>query len=60
VLYNLIYRADDQLFVVQRAYGVGIAQAPMLHLEQTNGGDMFATYVESFKRAWAEAEPQGA
>lgn len=58
VLYNLIYRADDQLFVVQRAYGVGIAAAPVLHLERTEGGEMFATYVQSFERAWAEAEPR--
>jgi len=58
-LYNLIYRSDDQLFVVQRAYGVGIAAAPVLHLERTDGGDMFATYAESFERAWAEAEPEG-
>jgi transcriptional regulator with XRE-family HTH domain len=60
VLYNLLYRADDRLFVVQRAHGVGIAQAPVLHLERTDGGDMFATYVESFERAWTEAEPQSA
>ena len=60
VLYHLIYRADDQLFVVQRAYGVSIAQAPALHLERADGGEMFATYVESFERAWAEAEPQDA
>jgi hypothetical protein len=60
VLYNLIYRADDQLFVVQRAYGVGISEVPVLHLERTDGGDMFATYVESFERAWVEAEPDSA
>jgi transcriptional regulator with XRE-family HTH domain len=60
VLYNLIYRADDQLFVVQRAYGVGIAEAPVLHLERADDGDIFATYVESFERAWAGAEPQDA
>jgi transcriptional regulator with XRE-family HTH domain len=56
VLYNPIYRADDQLFVVQRAYGIGLGEAPVLHLERTNGSEMFATYVESFERAWAEAE----
>ena len=57
VLYNLIYRADDLLFVGQRAYGLGIAEGPVLHLERTDGGDMFATYVESFERTWGEAEP---
>jgi transcriptional regulator with XRE-family HTH domain len=59
VLYNLIYRADGQLFVVQPAYGIGIAEAPVLHLERTDGGEMFATYTQSFERAWAEAEPEG-
>jgi hypothetical protein len=59
VLYHLIYRADEQLFVVLRVYGVAIGAAPVLHLDRTGGGDMFATYVESFDRAWAGAEPQG-
>ena len=60
MLYNLIYRGDEQLFVVQRAYGVGITQAPVLHLERTDGGEMFAAYAESFERTWSEAEPQDA
>jgi transcriptional regulator with XRE-family HTH domain len=59
VLYNLIYRADGQMFVVQCAYGIGIAEAPVLHLERTDGGEMFGTYTESFERVWAEAEPEG-
>jgi transcriptional regulator with XRE-family HTH domain len=58
VLYNPIYRADDQLFVVQRAYGVGIGEAPVLHLERAGSGEMFDIYVASFERAWAEAEPR--
>ena len=58
VLYSLIYRVDNQLFVVQRAYGVGVAEGPVLHLERANGSEMFDAYVESFERAWAEAEPR--
>jgi transcriptional regulator with XRE-family HTH domain len=58
VLYNLIYRADDQLFVVQSAFGVGIAESPVLHLERADGGEMFDIYIESFERAWAEAGPR--
>jgi transcriptional regulator with XRE-family HTH domain len=54
--YNLIYRADDQLVVAQRAYGIGIAEAPVVHLKRTDGGDMFDTYAESFERAWARAK----
>jgi transcriptional regulator with XRE-family HTH domain len=57
VLYSFIYRADDQLLVALRAYGVRAAEAPVLHLQRTDGGDMFTTYVESLERAWAEARP---
>jgi transcriptional regulator with XRE-family HTH domain len=59
VLYSFIYRADDQLLVAQRAYGVRVGEAPVLLLQRTDGGDMFTTYVESFERTWAEARPPG-
>jgi hypothetical protein len=57
VAYSFIYRADDQLLAVQRAYGVSAGQAPVLHLKRTPGGDMFTTYVESFERTWNDARP---
>jgi len=57
VLYNFIYRADDQLLVAQRAYGIRAAEAPVLHLERTDGGEMVTTYVQSLERIWAEARP---
>jgi hypothetical protein len=57
MLYSLIYRADDQLLVAQRAYGVRAGEAPVLLLQRTDGGEMFTTYVESFERTWAEARP---
>ena len=53
--YSFICRGDDQLLVGQRAYGVIPAQAPVLHLRQAEGGDMVATYLESFERIWAHA-----
>jgi transcriptional regulator with XRE-family HTH domain len=57
VAYSFIYRGDDQLLAVQRAYGLPTGEAPVLHLKRTAGGDMFTTYVESFERTWAEARP---
>src|SRR5215472_2855186 len=57
MLYSLIYRADDQLLVAQRVYGVRAGEAPVLLLQRTDGGNMFTTYVESFERIWAEARP---
>ena len=52
-LYNSIYRADDQVFVNQHAYGVPAAYAPVFCLDHAHGGDMAWTYLESFERVWA-------
>ena len=57
VLYSFIYRADDQVLVAQRVYGVPAPGGPVVHLQQATGGDMFGAYVDSFERTWAEARP---
>lgn len=57
VLYNSIYRADDQLLVNSHLYGTGAANAPVLHLRRVAGGDLTSLYVESFNRVWAGAVP---
>ena len=57
VLYNSIYVADDQALVNSHIYGVAAANAPVLHLRKVAGGDMLATYVESFEHVWDGAAP---
>ncbi|GIH28500.1 transcriptional regulator [Acrocarpospora phusangensis] len=57
VLYNSIYRADDQLLVNTHVYGAPAANAPVLHLRRVVGGDMVTTYLESFERVWSQAIP---
>ncbi|WP_300614416.1 XRE family transcriptional regulator [Trebonia sp.] len=57
VLYNSIYRADEQLLVNTHIYGVMANNAPVFHLRKIPGGDMAATYLESFERVWAVAKP---
>ncbi|MGP3962714.1 XRE family transcriptional regulator [Nonomuraea sp. 3N208] len=59
VLYNSIYRADDQFLVNTHVYGVPAGNAPVLHLRKVIGGDMVATYAESFERVWDCARPVG-
>ncbi|WP_188196790.1 helix-turn-helix domain-containing protein [Nonomuraea sp. SYSU D8015] len=59
VLYNSIYRADDQFLVNTHVYGVPAGNAPVLHLRKVVGGDMVATYAESFERVWDGARPVG-
>lgn len=55
VLYNSIYRADDQLLVNTHLYGVPASYAPVLHLRRVAGGDMVSTYLESFENVWERA-----
>ena len=57
VLYNSIYRADDQLLVNTHIYGVMANNAPVFHLRKIPGGEMTSTYIESFERVWEDATP---
>nr|WP_205751896.1 XRE family transcriptional regulator [Cryptosporangium phraense] len=57
VLYNSLYRADDEVLVNAHVYGVGASHAPVFHLRSTGPESMTATYLESFERVWAIAEP---
>jgi hypothetical protein len=57
MLYNSIYRADDQLLVNQHAYGIPAAHAPVFCLRDTGSGEMGALYLDSFECVWACAAP---
>lgn len=57
ILYNSIYRADDQLMVNTHIYGFPAAQAPVFHLRRVAGGDMVTTYLECFDSVWDSASP---
>ncbi|WP_433230917.1 XRE family transcriptional regulator [Actinomadura formosensis] len=57
VLYNSIYRADDDLLINPHAYGIAASHAPVLQLRRAEDGDMASTYLESFERVWAGASP---
>lgn len=57
VLYNSIYRADDQLMVNQHTYGVPASLAPVFCLCHAEGDDMPTLYLDSFERIWAGAMP---
>ncbi|MFC0550492.1 XRE family transcriptional regulator [Planotetraspora thailandica] len=54
VLYNSLYRADDELLVNVHAYGTPAAQAPVIHLRADEEGAA-GTYLASFERIWATA-----
>jgi hypothetical protein len=57
VLYNSIYRADEQLFANQHAYGIPAAHSPVFCYREAENGDMAAAYLDSFERVWTSAKP---
>ena len=57
VLYNSIYRADDELLVNQHIYGVPAVQAPVFRLSNTGNDEMAVLYLDSFERVWANSAP---
>jgi transcriptional regulator with XRE-family HTH domain len=54
-LYNSIFRFDDQIFVNQHIYGIYGYLAPILHLREVQGSDLFATYTRSTDLIWEAA-----
>jgi transcriptional regulator with XRE-family HTH domain len=55
VLYNSIYRADDQLFVNQHAYGLPAAHAPVFCFRESESRDMTTAYLNSFEVIWVSS-----
>jgi transcriptional regulator with XRE-family HTH domain len=58
-LSSAMYRADDELLVSQQAFAIPARQAPVLRLRRTDDSDMATTYLKSFDRIWASAQPFG-
>ncbi|MGA5758089.1 helix-turn-helix transcriptional regulator [Nonomuraea bangladeshensis] len=57
VLYNSLYRADDQLLINTHAYGTPAAHAPVMHLTHTTDQGPAHTYLTGFTRIWTTAQP---
>ncbi|WP_203715532.1 helix-turn-helix transcriptional regulator [Asanoa siamensis] len=57
VLYNSIYRADNQLLVNSHIYALPASSAPVMQLRAVAGGSVVSTYMESFERVWMGAKP---
>jgi transcriptional regulator with XRE-family HTH domain len=57
MLYNSIYRFDDELLVNAHIWGVNAYLAPVLHLRRLAGGSLFDTYSDSFDAVWETSRP---
>jgi len=60
ILYNSIYRFDDQALINGHAFGSLAGQNPMLHIRRTDGGSLWEHYMRSYERVWEIADPEPA
>lgn len=59
VLYNSIYRFDDDMIVNAHVLGFPAGQNPVLHVQRVEGGRLFEHYSSSFERVWSTAKTLG-
>ncbi|WP_328522906.1 helix-turn-helix domain-containing protein [Kribbella sp. NBC_00359] len=57
LLYNSIYRVDNQVLVNQHLYGIASVRTPIYHFLKADQGEMFDFYTASFDRVWSGASP---
>lgn len=55
ILYNSIFRADDELLVNQHAHGIAGAESPVFHYRRAPRGITFQSYLASFETIWSQA-----
>ena len=53
VLYNSIYRGDEQMLINSHVYGHPGSHAPVFHLRRRGGDGLAKTYLDSFEQVWA-------
>lgn len=56
LLYNSIYRVDNQMLVNQHLFGIAAARTPVVHLHKSDRGEMFDFYLSSFEEIWRIAD----
>jgi transcriptional regulator with XRE-family HTH domain len=60
ILYNSVYRFDDQALINGHAFGSLAGQNPMLHVRRVPNGTLWEHYMRSFERVWEVAQPEPA
>jgi hypothetical protein len=56
-LYASLFRYDDEIMVNPHAWGEPASANPVFHMRRLSGGQVAATYMDSFERVWDTAKP---
>ncbi|WP_203839232.1 DUF5919 domain-containing protein [Winogradskya humida] len=60
VLYNSLYRFDDEMIANPHIFGKTAPMAPALHVRRTATYGLFDAYAESFDAVWSAPTTRGA
>jgi transcriptional regulator with XRE-family HTH domain len=60
ILYNSIFRFDDEALVNSHFWGNPAADSPVYHFRHQRNNGIAANAIASFERVWAEAQPLAA
>ncbi len=57
ILYNSLFRCDNEMFVTAHLYGLHGSKAPLLHLRYLGPNGIFANFAAHFEAVWATTKP---
>jgi hypothetical protein len=57
ILYNSLFRADDEMFVTPHLYGLHGSKAPLFHLRRLGSDSVFSNFTRHFEQVWETTKP---
>jgi hypothetical protein len=57
ILYNSLFRGDEEMFVTPHLYGLHGSMPPLLHLRRLSDNGIFASFATHFNVIWANTLP---
>jgi len=57
IMYNSVFRFDNEMFVTPHLYGLHGSKAPLLHLRCLGSSGLFVNFAAHFEAVWNTAKP---
>ncbi|MBA2284861.1 MAG: XRE family transcriptional regulator [Ktedonobacteraceae bacterium] len=57
ILYNSLFRADNNMFVTPHLYGLHGSKAPLFHLRRLGSDGLFTNFTTHFEQVWKTTKP---
>lgn len=57
ILYNSLFRGDNEMFVTPHLYGLHGSKAPLFHFHRLGDDSIFTNFMSHFERVWETTKP---